>query len=319
MKTLYIVVPCYNEQEVLEWCIEKLQTVALNTRSMFSVDTHILLVDDGSADNTWSIAKQMSHTHNNVEAIKLSHNVGHQNALWAGMEWACNKCDAMVSIDADLQDDESAIVAMVREIVINKCDIVYGVRKERTTDSAFKRNTALAFYRIMKSIDSEIVYNHADFRMMTRRAVEALMQYKERNIFLRGLVTKLGFKTAKVYYNRVARVAGESKYPLKKMISFSVEGITSFSTAPLRFITLVGLAMTIVSVAMIIFGVIDYCLGKTIPGWTSLLVSLWLIGGIVTTGVGITGVYIGKIYNEVKQRPRYFIEESTTQSNEQQQ
>lgn len=214
----------------------------------------------------------------------------------------------MVTIDADLQDDERVIVDMVKQVKEGK-DIVYGVRKERKTDTFFKRFTAQAFYRLMQSVDKETLFNHADFRMMSNRSLKALLQYPERNLFLRSIVRQLGFREGIVYYNRKAREAGESKYPLSKMLSFSIDGITSFSVAPLRFITLVGLVMTLVSVVMIVFALVRHFQGDTIQGWTSLLVSLWFIGGIVTTGVGITGIYIGKIYTEVKRRPRYFVEE----------
>lgn len=240
--------------------------------------------------------------------IKLSHNRGHQNALWAGMEASINHCDAMVSIDADLQDDENVIVDMVKQLKEGK-DIIYGVRKERKTDTFFKRFTAQAFYKIMQLAYKEVIYNHADFRMMSNRTLKALMQYPERNLFLRAIVRELGFKEGFVYYDRKAREAGESKYPLKKMLAFSIDGITSFSVAPLKFITFMGLVMTFVAMIMILFAVVRYFQGEVIPGWTSMLVSLWFIGGIITTGVGITGLYIGKIYTEVKRRPRYFIEE----------
>lgn len=214
----------------------------------------------------------------------------------------------MVSIDADLQDDENVILDMVKQLKEGK-DIIYGVRKERKTDTFFKRFTAQAFYKIMQMADKEVIYNHADFRMMSNRTLKALMQYPERNLFLRAIVRELGFKEGFVYYDRKAREAGESKYPLKKMLAFSIDGITSFSVAPLKFITLMGLTMTFVAVVMILFALVEHFQGKTIQGWTSMLVSMWFIGGIITTGVGITGLYIGKIYTEVKRRPRYFIEE----------
>ena len=273
---LYIVIPCYNEQEVL----------------------------------TWTIANELTQQYDNVAAIKLSHNVGHQNALWAGMEQCVELCDAMVSIDADLQDDENAIIDMARYVKEQHCDIVYGVRKERKTDTFFKRFTAQSFYKLMQKADKETIYNHADFRMMRKRAVMALLEYPERNLFLRGLVRQLGFKEAMVYYNRTQRTAGESKYPLHKMLSFSIDGITSFSVAPLKFITFMGLGMTFIAFCMIIFGIVEYFLGTTIKGWSSLMVSIWFVGGIITTGVGITGVYIGKIYKEVKRRPRYFVDKA---------
>lgn len=271
-------------------------------------DTQLLLVDDGSKDRTWPMIKESAATRPYVSGIKLSHNRGHQNALWAGMEASIDHCDAMVSIDADLQDDENVIVDMVKQLKEGK-DIIYGVRKERKTDTLFKRCTAQAFYKIMRMADKEVLYNHADFRMMSNRALKALVQYPERNLFLRAIVRELGFEEGYVYYDRKAREAGESKYPLKKMLSFSIDGITSFSVAPLKFITFMGLTMTMVAVVMILFTLVEYFEGKTIQGWASILVSMWFIGGIITTGVGITGLYIGKIYTEVKRRPRYFISE----------
>lgn len=304
-----IVVPCYNEQEVLDKTIEVLGKLAEKIKKETDVDTQLLFVDDGSKDNTWNMIKcAAKKVPPHVYGIKLSHNRGHQNALWAGMEASINHCDAMVSIDADLQDDENVIVDMVKQLKEGK-DIIYGVRKERKTDTFFKRFTAQAFYKIMQMADKEVIYNHADFRMMSNRTLKALMQYPERNLFLRAIVRELGFREGFVYYDRKAREAGESKYPLKKMLAFSIDGITSFSVAPLKFITFMGLTMTFVSVIMILFALVEYFQGKTIQGWTSMLVSMWFIGGIITTGVGITGLYIGKIYTEVKRRPRYFIEE----------
>ena len=306
---LYIVIPCYNEEEVLPWSLERLTALITRLRDELSVEARLLLVDDGSRDRTWQLISDAAGRHPEVSGLKLAHNVGHQNALWAGLEPAVDKCDATVSIDADLQDDESAIVDMARQ-VLQGCDIVYGVRKERKTDTWFKRTTAQAFYRVMQTADKNMLYNHADFRMMTRRAVQALMQYPERNMFLRGIVRQLGFNEGFVYYDRTARTAGESKYPLKKMISFSIDGITSFSTAPLKFITFAGLTMTLVALIIIVYALYEHFTGRTIEGWTSILVSLWFIGGVVTTGVGITGVYIGKIYTEVKRRPRYFVDKT---------
>lgn len=303
-----IVIPCYNEQEVLNKTIEVLVKLSEKIKQETGVDTQLLLVDDGSKDKTWSMIKEAAEAHPFVSGIKLSHNCGHQNALWAGMEASIDHCDAMVSIDADLQDDENVIVDMVRQLQEGK-DIVYGVRKERKTDTFFKRFTAQSFYKIMQMADKEVLYNHADFRLMSNRALKALMQYPERNLFLRAIVRELGFKEGYVYYDRKAREAGESKYPLKKMLAFSIDGITSFSVAPLKFITFIGLAMTLVAIVMIVFALVEHFNGATIQGWTSILVSMWFIGGIITTGVGITGLYIGKIYTEVKRRPRYFIEE----------
>lgn len=305
---LTIVIPCYNEEQVLPWTLGKLATLIDRLKTEASTDARLLLVDDGSRDRTWEIISEAAKAHCYVSGIRLSHNEGHQGALWAGMQESVATSDAVASIDADLQDDETAMIDMARQIKDGK-DIVYGVRKKRETDTWFKRFTAQSFYKLMKSMDSEIVYNHADFRMMSRRAVEALMQYPERNLFLRGIVRRLGFKEGFVYYDRRARELGESKYPLKKMLAFSIDGITSFSTAPLKFITFVGLTMTLVSLVMIMFGIIRHIEGNTIEGWTSLLVSLWFIGGIITTAMGVTGIYIGKIYVEVKQRPRYFVQE----------
>lgn len=305
---LTIVIPCYNEEQVLPWTLGKLVTLIDRLKTEASTDARLLLVDDGSRDRTWEIISEAAKAHCYVSGIRLSHNEGHQGALWAGMQESVATSDAVASIDADLQDDETAMIDMARQINDGK-DIVYGVRKKRETDTWFKRFTAQSFYKLMKSMDSEIVYNHADFRMMSRRAVEALMQYPERNLFLRGIVRRLGFKEGFVYYDRRARELGESKYPLKKMLAFSIDGITSFSTAPLKFITFVGLTMTLVSLVMIMFGIIRHIEGNTIEGWTSLLVSLWFIGGIITTAMGVTGIYIGKIYVEVKQRPRYFVQE----------
>lgn len=303
-----IVIPCYNEQEMLPKTLQVLGDLRNRIKKETDADVVLLLVDDGSRDITWQLIREASDKHSYVHGIKLSHNRGHQNALWAGMEASVDHCDAMVSIDADLQDDENVIVDMVKQLQEGK-DIIYGVRKERKTDTFFKRFTAQAFYKLMQSVDKEVLYNHADFRMMSNRTLKALMQYPERNLFLRAIVRQLGFQEGVVYYDRKAREAGESKYPLKKMLSFSIDGITSFSVAPLKFITFMGLAMTLVAIAMIVFALVEHFEGKTIQGWTSMLVSLWFIGGIVTTGVGITGVYIGKIYTEVKHRPRYFIEE----------
>ena len=306
--TIGIVIPCYNEEEVLPWSMDRLQAMLARLKDDTGADGRLVLVDDGSRDRTWQLIGQFAVQYSNVEGIRLSHNEGHQGALWAGLQESLGKCDAMVSIDADLQDDENAVIDMTRQFLDGK-DIVYGVRKERKTDTWFKRVSAQAFYRLMQSVDREIIYNHADFRLMSDRAVRALMEYPERNMFLRGMVRLLGFREGFVYYDRTARTAGESKYPLSKMLSFSIDGITSFSTAPLKFITFAGLAMTVISLLIIFYGLYEHFTGHTIEGWTSLMVSVWFIGGVITTGVGITGTYIGKIYTEVKRRPRYFVEE----------
>lgn len=304
---LCIVIPCYNEEEVLAWSVGKLQTLMQKLKDETGLSARMVLVDDGSADTTWQLIEGFCKEHDNVAGLKLSHNEGHQKALWAGMQECLGTCEAIVSIDADLQDDENVIIDMAKQFLEGK-DIVYGVRKERTTDTWFKRSSAQAFYKIMQVFDKEIIYNHADFRLMSERAVAALMQYRERNMFLRGLVRQLGFNEGRVYYDRKKRTAGESKYPLRKMLALSIDGITSFSTEPMKFITLMGLVMTLVSVIIIVYGLYEHFNGKTIEGWTSIMVSLWFIGGVIMTGVGITGTYIGKIYVEVKQRPRYFVD-----------
>lgn len=305
---LAIVIPCYNEEEVLPWTLEKMAVLVDKLKKEADTDAHLLLVDDGSKDSTWEIISNAAKERTYVHGLKLSHNEGHQNALWAGLQESVAVSDAVVSIDADLQDDENTIIDMAKQ-VNSGCDIVYGVRKSRETDTWFKRFSAQAFYRLMKSVDKEVIYNHADFRMMTRRAVEALMQYPERNLFLRAIVRQLGFKEGFVYYDRRPRTAGESKYPFKKMLSFSLDGITSFSIAPLKFIAIIGLLMTLVSFIIIIIAIVRHAQGETTQGWTSILVSMWFIGGIITTALGVAGIYVGKIFIEVKRRPRYFVQE----------
>lgn len=305
---LFIVVPCYNEEEVLHETNRRLAALLESLEKEGSIRAgSILYVDDGSHDRTWKLVEEFAASGSPVKGLKLAHNVGHQQALWAGLEYAATHADAVVSIDADLQDN----VESIREMVdyFNKgIDIVYGVRRERRTDSFFKKTTAQLFYRLMSNLGGEIVYNHADFRLMSRRAVEALMSYPERNLFLRGMVCSMGYPSAVVYYDRKKRFAGESKYPFSKMLSFAVDGITSFSVRPLRYIVLLGLLFILISIVAIIYGFLSYLEGDTIPGWTSLLVSIWFIGGMVTTAIGIIGEYVGKIYKEVKRRPRYFVE-----------
>jgi glycosyltransferase involved in cell wall biosynthesis len=304
-----IVVPCYNEEEVLQDTTATLLEV-LNSLQQEKLieDGAILYIDDGSRDNTWKLIEDFSRQFPRIKGLKLAHNVGHQLALWAGLEAAAESSyDAAISIDADLQDD----VAVIRDMLLKYregSDIVYGVRKERNTDTWFKKHSAQAFYKLMRKLGGDIVYNHADFRLMSLRALQALISYPERNLFLRGLVPLLGFNTDCVYYDRKERMAGESKYPLKKMISFALDGITSFSVKPLRFITGCGVVIMLLAFGAIIYGLCAFFHGNVIPGWTSLLVSLWFIGGGILTAIGIIGEYIGKIYKEVKRRPRYFIE-----------
>lgn len=311
---LIIVVPCYNEEEVLQETTRQLSTVLSSMEQEGTItEGKLLYVDDGSRDATWHIIEQLSTENPRVMGLKLAHNVGHQQALWAGLEWAANApFDAIVSIDADLQDDVQAIVEMT-ERFNEGTDIVYGVRKERKTDTFFKKHTAQAFYKLMQTMGGDVVYNHADFRLMSKRALQALVAHPERNLFLRGIVRSLGYPSDFVYYDRHERFAGESKYPLSKMLNFAIDGITSFSVKPLRLITTFGLLFMFVAIVIIGYALYEHLIGHTIVGWTSLLVSMWFIGGAILTAIGIIGEYIGKIYKEVKRRPRYFIEKQITQ------
>ena len=311
---LIIVVPCYNEEEVLQETTRQLSTVLSGMEQEGKItEGKLLYVDDGSRDASWHIIEQLSTENPRVMGLKLAHNVGHQQALWAGLEWASNApFDAIVSIDADLQDDVQAIVEMT-ERFNEGTDIVYGVRKERKTDTLFKKHTAQAFYKLMQTMGGDVVYNHADFRLMSKRALQALVAHPERNLFLRGIVRSLGYPSDFVYYDRHERFAGESKYPLSKMLNFAIDGITSFSVKPLRLITTFGLLFMFVAIVIIGYALYEHLIGHTIVGWTSLLVSLWFIGGAILTAIGVIGEYIGKIYKEVKRRPRYFIEKQITQ------
>ena len=306
-----IVVPCYNEDAVLAETTSRLLEVMQRVAEKHAdLQGRIVYVDDGSRDGTWPLIGSLSKQHPQVMGLKLAHNAGHQHALWAGLEWAAAHVDAAISIDADLQDDVNVIPEMV-DLFLGGKDIVYGVRRDRPTDTWFKRTTALAFYKLMSKLGGDIVYNHADYRLMSRRTLAALMTYGERNLFLRGMVRTLGFPQAMVYYDRGERFAGESKYPLRKMLAFAIDGITSFSVRPLRLISIVGLSFMLVALAVIFYGLVAWLCGRTIQGWTSLLVSLWFIGGAILVALGVIGEYVGKIYAEVKRRPRYFIEETT--------
>lgn len=307
MYQLVIVVPCYNEEAVLEETNSRLLALAEKLEGI-EVATHILYVDDGSADATWRLISDFSEKTPVVQGLKLAHNEGHQHALWAGLDKAVKTADAVVSIDADLQDSVDAIVEMVEQHR-GGCDIVFGVRRKRDTDSFFKRVSAQMFYRLMQSLGAEVVYNHADFRLMSRRAVKALLQYSERNLFIRGMVKTLGYRQGYVYYDRTERMAGESKYPLGKMLAFAWDGITSFSVRPLRLIMGVGLFCIFISFVAIVWALVTYLQHRALPGWTSMLVSVWFLGGAVLTALGIIGEYVGKIYSEVKRRPRYIVEE----------
>ena len=306
---LVIVVPCYNEEEVLHETTRQLTAVLTGMETNGKIEEGCLMyVDDGSRDATWKLIEELSQQNPRVMGLKLAHNVGHQQALWAGLEWAADsRFNAIVSIDADLQDDVQAIIEMTDRFN-EGMDIVYGVRKERKTDTLFKKHTAQAFYKLISTMGGDIVYNHADFRLMSKRALQALIAHPERNLFLRGMVRGLGYPSAFVYYDRHERFAGESKYPLSKMLNFAIDGITSFSVKPLRLITTFGLLFMLVSICIIGYALYEYLIGKTIVGWTSLLVSLWFIGGAILTAIGVIGEYVGKIYKEVKRRPRYFIE-----------
>lgn len=308
---LLLIVPCYNEEEVLPETIHRLTDMLalLKQQQLVSVG-HILIVDDGSSDNTWQMIEIFAQQHKEISGLKLVHNSGHQQALWAGLEYAVDRSDVTISVDADLQDDIRVIPQMLT-YYLQGIDIVYGIRKERKSDTFLKRFSAQLFYKVMGSLTGNIIYNHADFRLISNRALRALLQYPERNLFLRGLVSSLGFPSAMVYYDRQKRPAGQSKYPLCKMLSFAAEGITSFSIRPLQGIVLLGLLFILISVGVIIYAIVVYWEGETIPGWTSILVSLWLIGGSMMTAIGIIGEYIGKIYKEVKKRPRYLVDKTT--------
>lgn len=307
---LYIVVPCYNEQEVLPETAKRLNEKlnGLKCEKKISDKSRIVFVNDGSKDDTRKIINRLCSENKNFCGITLSRNCGHQNALIAGLDYAAERCDAAVSIDADLQDDINAIDQMIEKYQ-SGCEIVYGVRKSRKKDSFFKRNSALFFYKLLKFFGVEAVYNHADYRLMSKNALTALRNFNEVNLFLRGIVPLVGFKSDIVYYDRDRRFAGESKYPLKKMISFGLEGITSFSIKPIRMIFSAGLVMLAVSLIMLIYALVSYFSGHITSGWTSLILSVWAIGGLQMVSIGIIGEYIGKVYLETKRRPRYIIEE----------
>ena len=306
---LYIVVPCFNEQEALPHSHERLMRLLDDMIGQGSIahESKLLYVDDGSRDDTWSIIDRLANESPCVAGVKLACNSGHQNALIAGLSAAVDYCDITVSVDADLQDDISIIPDMVDRYK-DGCDIVFGVRKERKSDSWFKRVPAGTFYKLMNKLGVDTISNHADFRLMSRRAVLALLDYKERNIFIRGIVTKLGYKTDCVYYNRSARIAGESKYPFKKMVNFAIDGITSFSVKPVRLVIQVGFIFLLIALAILIYVLCAYFMGRAVSGWPSLILSVWLVGAFILIGLGIIGEYVGKIYTEVKNRPRYNID-----------
>ncbi len=310
MDILYLVVPCYNEEEVLSHTSSVLKTKINNLvgKNLISPNSKILFVDDGSKDSTWDIISSLHKEDNLFSGVKLSRNKGHQNALLAGLMTARDNADIAISLDADLQDDVNAIDGFIEEYR-NGCDIVYGVRSRRDTDTFFKRNTARGFYRFMRAMGVDIVDDHADYRLMSKRALDGLADFGEVNLFLRGIVPLIGYKHGFVEYERGERFAGESKYPLKKMLAFAIDGITSFSIKPIRFVTTLGMLIFITSIAMLLYFFIIKLLGKTVQGWATLMGSIWMIGGIQLLCLGIVGEYIGKIYKEVKQRPKFIIED----------
>ena len=305
---LYIVVPCYNEEAVLPETSrrlrEKLETLA--AMGKISPQSRVLFVNDGSKDRTWEIIRALHEECPLFSGVDLTRNRGHQNALLAGLMTAKDRCDMAISMDADLQDDVDAVDAMVDKFQ-EGCDIVYGVRSSRAKDTFFKRFTAEGFYRLMSLMGAETVFNHADYRLMSRRALEGLAQFREVNLFLRGIVPMVGYPSAVVEYERGERFAGESKYPLKKMLSFAMEGITSLSTKPIRYITLLGFLIFLVSIVMLATFIVKWALGMTVAGWASVICSVWAIGGLILLSLGVIGEYIGKIYLETKQRPRFLI------------
>lgn len=309
-QTLYIVVPCYNEQEVLQETASRLHAKlsALITSGRISTKSRILFVNDGSRDNTWQIISKLHESDVIFGGLDLTRNRGHQNALLAGLMVAKDYADMVISMDADLQDDINAVDQMIEQYYQGH-DIIYGVRSSRKKDTFFKRFTAEGFYKFMALMGADIVFNHADYRLMSKRALHDLFAFKEVNLFLRGIVPMIGYKTTVVEYERGERFAGESKYPLTKMLAFALEGITSLSVRPLRLITLLGFVIFAVSFCMTIWAIIQWCMGITVSGWTSLICSVWAIGGLILMSLGVLGEYIGKIYLETKDRPRFFIKE----------
>lgn len=307
---LYVVVPCYNEEEVLPETTRRLRLKmnALIESGKISADSRVLLVNDGSADNTWNLIREIHAEDPLFQGLSLSRNRGHQNALLAGLMTAKDRCDGCISMDADLQDDINAMDGMIDKYY-EGCDIVYGVRNRRETDTFFKKHTALMFYRLMSLMGVQMVPNHADYRLMSRRALNGLAEFKEVNLFLRGIVPMIGYKTGEVYYDRAERFAGESKYPLRKMLAFAMDGITSLSVVPIRMITALGTGVFLISMLFLIWGIVQRLRGATVPGWSSIIVSVWAIGGLILLSLGVLGEYIGRIYLETKGRPRFIIDE----------
>ena len=313
---LFVVLPCYNEEEVLGETSKRLLELygKMISEGTVSPESKIVFVDDGSRDRTWEIISGLCEQNNIYRGVKLAHNAGHQNALLGGLMTVKDECDCAVSIDADLHDDINVIPEMVKKFD-NGCDVVYGVRSERKTDSFFKRTTAQGFYKFMAMMGVDVVYNHADYRLMSRRALNDLESFKEVNLFLRGLVPLIGYKSDSVYYERAERFAGESKYPLKKMLSFAFDGITSFSVKPIKVLWSMGLIVCVAAVIAAIYTLVSKFFGYTSDGWASLMCSIWFLGGVQLVSIGIIGEYIGKIYKESKARPRYIIEEYKKEAN----
>lgn len=307
---LTIVVPCYNEEEVLPETVKELGVILndLVRQEKISERSKILFVNDGSKDRTWELISEYSEKYPYVTGLKFTRNYGHQNALLAGMKTAVKFSDMIITIDADLQDDVNAIYQMADQY-LDGVDVVYGVRNSRDTDTFFKKRTALAHYGLMKKLGVNLVPDSADYRLLSKRATEALLQYQERNLFLRGMVPLVGYRSAKVYYARKERFAGKSKYPLGKMLHFALDGITSFSIAPIQLILILGIITTTISILMMVYVLIEKILGHVISGWSSLMISIWLLGGIQLISVSVIGEYVGKIFTEVKHRPRYNIED----------
>ncbi len=306
---LYMAIPCYNEEEVLHETAKRLEEKYkdLRKKGKISDESRVVFIDDGSKDKTWDIIEELHEKNEMFSGIKLSRNRGHQNALLCGLMTVRELADAVISMDADLQDDINAIDNMIDKY-LDGADVVYGVRSARTTDTFFKRFTAEGFYKFMKLMGADVVFNHADFRLMSRRALEGFSEFKEVNLFLRGIVPMVGYKSDIVTYERAERFAGESKYPLKKMLSFAFEGITSLSTKPIKLITNLGMLIFFISIIMVIYNIARYFMGDTVEGWASLAVSIWALGGIQLIGIGLIGEYVGKIYLESKGRPRYIVE-----------
>ncbi len=314
---LYLVIPCYNEEEVLPETSSRLleKLGSLIKLGKISEKSRVIFVNDGSKDRTWEIIEELHQKNRIFGGINLSRNRGHQNALLAGLMTVKDYADMVISMDADLQDDINAIDEMVDKY-LSGMDVVYGVRGSRATDTVFKKFTAESFYKIMNAMGANTVFNHADYRLMSRRALDGLAQYGEVNLFLRGIVPMIGYPADVVYYNRGERFAGKSKYPLGKMLSFAVEGITSLSTKPIRMITALGFFIFIVSIGMLIYSLVRHFMGATIVGWTTLMVSVWAIGGLILLSLGVVGEYIGKIYLETKARPRFIVEQFLNDTDE---